>query len=74
MYRLRHIIITAKAFGAPVQGKDVVGVMNARYKWFLKLAMTKLLNPEIIRDNPISQVHVGSWKWIRSSFKLSKKR
>ena len=47
--------------GAPVHGKDVVGVLNTRDKWMIKLTMEKLLDTGLIRYNPIffkfMQVH-----------------
>ena len=39
----------------------VVGI-NSRYKRVLNLAMSNLLNSELIQDDPIFQVHAGSRK------------
>ena len=44
--------IIDKTVVSPVHGKDVVGCLNSRYKLMLKLEMEKLLNPELIRDDP----------------------
>ena len=46
----------------PVNGKYVVDGLNDRKKRIIKLEMTKLLNPEVIRDDPIFQVHSGERK------------
>ena len=45
---LEFSIIIDKAVGSPGHGKYIVGVMNAREKWMLKLAMKKLLNIKLI--------------------------
>ena len=39
--------------GEPVHGKDVVGGLNTRDKWMIKLTMEKLLDTELIQYNPI---------------------
>ena len=42
--------------------KYVVDVINDMDKRMLKLGMVKLFNTELIRDDPIFQVHAGSLK------------
>ena len=50
---LEFFIIIDIEVGSPGHGTDVVGVLYDRDKYMLKLAMAKLINPEIIRDDPI---------------------
>ena len=45
------IIIIDREVGAPVHGKYCFGGLNAKYKRTLKLAMEKLVNPELIKDD-----------------------
>ena len=48
----RIFIITDKAVGTPVHGKDIVDGLNDRYKHMLKLDMVKIFNTESICDYP----------------------
>ena len=54
-----QVISIDRLVGVPVNGKYVVDGLNDRNKQIIKLEMTKLLNPELIRDDPIFQVHAG---------------
>ena len=45
-------IIIYKAVGEPGHGKDVVDGMNVRDKRIIKLSMAKILNTELIYDDP----------------------
>ena len=46
-------IIIIRVVRIPVNRKDVVDGLNGRNKWMIKSATTNLLNPELIRDEPI---------------------
>ena len=46
-------IIINRVIAVPVNGKDVVDVLNDRNKWMIKSEKTYLLNPELFRDDPI---------------------
>ena len=45
---IQFYISIERSVGAPRHVKDVVDVFNSRYKWRLKSAMAKLLNPKLI--------------------------
>ena len=49
---LEFSIIIYILVGAPKHRKYLVGGLHDRYKRILKLAMSKILNPELILDNP----------------------
>ena len=49
---LELCIIIYKVVGAPGHGKDLVDIIYYRDKHTLKLTMDKLLNSELIRDDP----------------------
>ena len=46
-------IIIDISVGSPGHRKCAVDGLNARYKLMLNLSMAKLLNPKLIRDEPI---------------------
>ena len=50
---LEFSIIVDRIVEAPGHKKDMVDVMNYIDKWMLKLAITKLLNTELIIYDPI---------------------
>ena len=50
---LEFSVIIGKLVGAHVHGKYVVDGINTRDKYMLKLTIAKLLNPELIQDDPI---------------------
>ena len=56
---LEFFIIIDRVVGAPGNRKYVADGLNDRDKLILKLSMAKLLNPELIQDEPIFQVHAG---------------
>ena len=57
---LEFYIIIYRAVEEPIHRKDVVVGLNSRIKWMLKLSISKLLNSDLIQDDPIFQFHVGS--------------
>ena len=50
---LEYNIINNRAVVSPGLGKYVIDGLNARIKQMLKLAIIKLLNTKLIRDDPI---------------------
>ena len=56
---LEFSVTIDKSVEAPRNEKDMVDGVNAIYGRRLKLATAKLLNPELIQDEPIFQVHAG---------------
>ena len=70
---VEYCIIINREVGAPGHGKYVVDGLNSRDKRVFKLAMANILNPRLIQDNQIFQVHADSWKWIMSSCKFIKR-
>ena len=49
---LEIFIIIYRSVGAHGHGSDVVDVINSRDKWMLMLSMEKILNTELIYNNP----------------------
>ena len=60
MYFFRIYISIDRAVKESGHGKYVLDVLNNREKWMINSATAKLLNTELILDNPIFQVHAGS--------------
>ena len=56
----KFYVIIDREVGAPVHAKDYVDGLNDIYKLMIRSATVKLLDNELIQDDPTFQIHAGS--------------